>query len=114
VNLKGVLLVAPVVSALLLPGCRGPKPPVATRAASPTAARALDQEPLTPFDVQMFLAVRGRALQRLEDALTEVEQTGGDVLRHVQELTVAEREAARSLGSSGGVLPGFATRWAGS
>jgi hypothetical protein len=98
VILKRVLLVAPVVSALLLPGCRGPKSPVAARAASPTVARALDQEPLTPFDVQMFLAVRGRALQRLEDALTEVEQTGGDVLRHVQELTVAEREAARSLG----------------
>jgi chromosome segregation ATPase len=46
----------------------------------------------------MFLAVRGRALQRLEDALTDVEQSGGDVLSHVQELTVAEREAARSLG----------------
>jgi hypothetical protein len=98
VILNRVLLVAPVVSALLLPACNGPKSPAAARAASPTAARAIDQEPLTAFDVQMFLAVRGRALQRLEDALTEVEQTGGDVLRHVQELTVAEREAARSLG----------------
>ncbi len=46
----------------------------------------------------MFLAVRGRALQRLEEALTDVEESGGDVLSHVQELTVAEREAARSLG----------------
>jgi chromosome segregation ATPase len=46
----------------------------------------------------MFLAVRSKALQRLEDALVEVEQSGGDVLTHVQELTVAEREAARSLG----------------
>jgi len=46
----------------------------------------------------MLLAVRGRALQRLEDALDDVEQSGGDVLSHVQELTVAEREAARSLG----------------
>jgi len=46
----------------------------------------------------MFLAVRSKALQRLEDALTQVEQSGGDVLAHVQELTVAEREAARSLG----------------
>jgi chromosome segregation ATPase len=72
--------------------------PGPARAASPTFARAGDQEPLTPFDVQMFLAVRGRALQRLEDALTEVEGSGGDVLAHVQELTVAEREAARSLG----------------
>ena len=46
----------------------------------------------------MFLAVRSKSLQRLEDALTQVEQSGGDVLAHVQELTVAEREAARSLG----------------
>ncbi len=46
----------------------------------------------------MFLAVRGRALQRLEDSLTEVEGSGGDILAHVQELTVAEREAARALG----------------
>jgi len=98
VILKRVLLFAPVLSALLLPACRGPKSPAAARAASPTGARAVDQEPLTAFDVQMFLAVRGRALKRLEDALTEVEQTGGDVLRHVQELTVADREAARSLG----------------
>ncbi|OFV82997.1 MAG: hypothetical protein A2Y78_09765 [Acidobacteria bacterium RBG_13_68_16] len=97
-SLKRTLLVAPVVAAFLLPACKGPKAPAATLAASPTAARAIDQEPLTPFDVQMFVAVRGRALQRLEDALTDVEQTGGDVLRHVQELTVAEREAARSLG----------------
>jgi hypothetical protein len=72
--------------------------PGPARIASPTVSRAGDQEPLTPFDVQMFLAVRGRALQRLEDALTEVEGSGGDVLAHVQELTVAEREAARSLG----------------
>jgi hypothetical protein len=98
VNLKRVLLFAFVVSALLLLACRGPRSSAAARAASPTVARAVEQEPLTPFDVQMFLAVRGRALKRLEDALTEVEQTGGDVLRHVQELTVAEREAASSLG----------------
>jgi hypothetical protein len=68
------------------------------RSASPTATGASDEGPLTPFDVQMFLAVRSKALQRLEDALTQVEQSGGDVLAHVQELTVAEREAARSLG----------------
>lgn len=97
-NLKRFLLFAFVGSGLLLPACRGPKSPAAAQAASPTAAGATEQQPLTPFDVQMFLAVRGRALKRLEDALTEVEQTGGDVLRQVQELTVAEREAARSLG----------------
>jgi hypothetical protein len=46
----------------------------------------------------MYLAVRGKALQKLEDALDEVEKTGGDVLTRVQELTVVERESARSLG----------------
>ena len=48
--------------------------------------------------MQAFIAVRSKALQRLEDALAEVERSGGDVLGRVQELTVAEREAARSLG----------------
>ncbi len=46
----------------------------------------------------MFLAVRSKALQRLEDALAEVEANGGDVLARVQEITVAERDAARALG----------------
>jgi hypothetical protein len=91
-------LVVFAAAALVLSACAGREVPGPARAASPTLARASDQEPLTPFDVQMFLAVRGRALQRLEDALTEVEGSGGDVLAHVQELTVAEREAARSLG----------------
>ena len=91
-------LVVFAAAALVLSACAGREVPGPARAASPTFARAGDQEPLTPFDVQMFLAVRGRALQRLEDALTEVEGSGGDVLAHVQELTVAEREAARSLG----------------
>lgn len=98
VGLKRPLLVALAAAALVLAACREREAPTAALAASPTVARAVDEQPLAPFDVQMFLAVRGRALQRLEDALTEVEQSGGDVLRHVQELTVAEREAARSLG----------------
>jgi hypothetical protein len=90
------------VALLTLAACRKAGPPAAggasDRSASPVAAEATDEGPLTPFDVQMFLAVRSKALQRLEDALTQVEQSGGDVLAHVQELTVAEREAARSLG----------------
>ncbi len=44
------------------------------------------------------MAVRARALQRLETALADVESKGGDVLAHVQELSVAERDAARALG----------------
>lgn len=44
------------------------------------------------------MAVRARALQRLETALADVESKGGDVLAHVQEVSVAERDAARALG----------------
>jgi vacuolar-type H+-ATPase subunit H len=54
---------------------------------------------LSSADVQMFLAVRAKALQRLEEALAEVEAKGGDVLARVQEITVAERDAARALGT---------------
>ena len=86
-------------AALFATACRGPAAPTAERVASPTVARAGQEAPLTEFDIQTFLAVRGRALQRLEDALTDVEQSGGDILSHVQELTVAEREAARALGA---------------
>jgi chromosome segregation ATPase len=48
--------------------------------------------------VQAFVAVRARALQRLETALADVESKGGNVLDRVQELSVAERDAARALG----------------
>lgn len=92
------LLAATWAALLLLPACRQSEAPAPPVASSPTGSGAAAEAPLTPFDVQMFLAVRSKALQRLEDALTAVEASGGDVLTHVQELTVAEREAARSLG----------------
>jgi hypothetical protein len=46
----------------------------------------------------MFLAVRNKALGRLEDALEEVEHKGTSGLTNVEELSVAEREASRALG----------------
>ncbi len=90
--------VAFALALALMGACREEGPPSATRPASPTAAQGAEQAPLSAADVQMFLAVRGKALQKLEDALSGVEQSGGDVLAHVQEVTVAEREAARALG----------------
>jgi hypothetical protein len=66
--------------------------------ASPTIPKLAPEGSLTEADLQAYLAVRRKALQKLEDALDEVEKSGGDVLAHVQELTVAERDAARSLG----------------
>jgi hypothetical protein len=91
-------LVSVSAVALVLPACEQREPLAPAQVASPTAARGATEGPLTPLDVQTYLAVRGKALQKLEDALDGVERSGGDVLTHVQELTVAEREAARSLG----------------
>jgi len=93
-----VVLAAAAVAVCFVVSCRPVEAPAPAAASSPTAARAAEDGALTAFDVQTFLAVRGRALQKLEDALADVEAGGGDVLAHVQELTVAEREAARSLG----------------
>ncbi len=93
-----MVLAAAAAAVSFLGSCRPVEAPAPPPATSPTAARPAEDGALTPFDVQTFLAVRGRALQKLEDALADVEASGGDVLAHVQELTVAEREAARSLG----------------
>lgn len=94
----GLLLAGIATACLLGQACGKEETPDVERAPSPTAGRTEQQGPLTAADVQMFLAVRSKALQRLEDALADVEAKGGDVLAHVQELTVAEREAARALG----------------
>ncbi len=94
------LLICAVLAALgvFLAACGKGDAPSPGRVPSPASGRAGDQETLSSADVQMFLAVRTKALQRLEDALAEVEAKGGDVLAHVQEITVAERDAARALG----------------
>jgi len=83
----------------LLAACGSGDAPEIRYGPSPTTGRAPDQvTTVSATDVQMFLAVRSKALQRLEDALAEVEANGGDALAHVQEISVAEREAARALG----------------
>jgi hypothetical protein len=90
-----VLAAAAVVVPL---SCARRESPQPTLAASPTIPKLASEGPLTEADLQAYLTVRSKALQKLEDALDEVEKSGGDVLAHVQELTVAERDAARSLG----------------
>lgn len=95
-------LTLPVVLMLALglaAGCGKSDGPAGAREPSPPVAGADEQGPLTAADVQMFLAVREKALLRLEGALDEVESRGGDVLAQVQEVTVAERDAARALGA---------------
>ncbi|MGD1148775.1 MAG: hypothetical protein ABR961_12595 [Thermoanaerobaculaceae bacterium] len=96
----GLLMCAGVAAfACLIAACGKGEVPAPGHAPSPTAGRAGDQGMLSSADVQMFLAVRAKALQRLEEALAEVEAKGGDVLARVQEITVAERDAARALGT---------------
>ncbi|HUK12649.1 MAG TPA: hypothetical protein VLW17_05035 [Thermoanaerobaculaceae bacterium] len=83
--------------AALLSACQGPPEP----ASPPTPAAADEQAetvPLTAPDVRDYLAVRSKALQQMEDALADAEARGGDVVGRVQELSVAEHDAARSLG----------------
>jgi len=83
--------------AALPSACQAPPEP----ASPPTPAAAdeqADAAPLTAPDVRDYLAVRSKALQQMEGALADAEARGGDVVGRVQELSVAERDAARSLG----------------
>ncbi len=77
--------------------CQRPSAPPAAApqaAASPSPA----QIELNAREVELYLAVRNRALQRLEDAVSEVEVRGGDLVSKVEELSEAERQAAAGLG----------------
>ena len=86
-----------IVLAALLAACGGPRTPGAQAPASPSA-EPTEASPLTAQDLNLYIAVKEKALQTLEDALDDVEAHGGDVVSRVQEISVAEREAARSLG----------------
>ncbi len=69
-----------------------------TPAPTPTAGQGAESLVLTPEDMGLYLAVKRKALSRLEEALDRLQAVGGDPLRELGELTVAEREAARALG----------------
>ncbi len=64
---------------------------------SPSPSR-LTQAQLQDKDLEMYLAVKRKALSRLEEALDQLERRGGDPLRGLAEIPVVEREAARALG----------------
>lgn len=65
----------------------------------PTAAPAPNPR-LTAEDLQILIAVKGKALRQLEEALAASENEGGDVLSRVKDLAASEREAALALGVS--------------
>jgi len=81
---------------LLLAGCRRESAAPATPAATP--AEAAQAAELTPADVEMFLAVRAKALTRLEEEVDAAESRGGSLLTRVVELSDAERDASAGLG----------------
>jgi len=90
---KVILALALVV----LTGCRrgpAPAPPTPTVPAPTTAATV----ELSAADIEAYIAVRNRALARLEETLTEVEKGRTDRLAAVLELLPAERQAAAGLG----------------
>lgn len=66
--------------------------------AQPSPSAVGSPQALTRADLEALLAVRGKALQRLEESLEEVLRSGGDVGTRVKELSAAEREAAAALG----------------
>jgi hypothetical protein len=83
--------------AAALAACRAGRAPT-REAPSPTAAVRSSAIKLTSADLDMYLVVRNRALEHLEDALSRVEKQGGNALSGIDELSVAERQAARGLG----------------
>lgn len=83
---------------LLLAACKPGLPGKATPAPTPTAGEMAESLVLTPEDMELYVAVKRKALSRLEEALDRLQEVGGDPLRELGELTVAEREAARALG----------------
>lgn len=91
----GVVIVTAVVTT---GGCGRKSAPPAPSTPTATAAQPSGQRRLTPHDVEIYLAVRDRALQRLEDSLAAVERKGNADIGTIEELSVAEQKAAHSLG----------------
>ena len=77
-------------------GRRTTPPPPATPQAAPTRSALTPQ--LTEHDVQTYVAVRGRALQRQEAEIDQMSGASEDLLEEISDFAAAEREAARSLG----------------
>lgn len=86
-----------MVALLALSGCRREPAPAPRSPTVPPPATAVAAE-LTAADIEAYIAVRNRALARLEETLTEVEKGRTDRLAAVLELLPAERQAAAGLG----------------
>jgi hypothetical protein len=86
-----------VVVAVACGGCG--KDSSRIRGASPAGApQVAVGDRLTGPSLRMFVTVRNRALQRLEEALADTDQAGAVILTRVKDLGAAERESAEALG----------------
>jgi hypothetical protein len=86
-----------VVALLALSGCRREPAPAPPPPTVPPPATAVPAE-LTAADIEAYIAVRNRALARLEETLGEVEKGRRDRLAAVLEVLPVERAAAAGLG----------------
>ena len=85
------------VAVLALAGCgRQAAPPAATPTVEAAATAPVLE--LTAADVEAYIAVRNRALTRLEETLDDVRAGRADRLAAALELLPAERQAAGGLG----------------
>jgi hypothetical protein len=83
-----------VVCLLLVAACGDQGREAETSMPAPTAPPRL-----TARDLRTFLVVRAKALERIEAGLAALKREGGDVTMHIEELKVAEREAAEAVGT---------------
>ena len=84
------------VPLVLMLGCgRGAERRSGPLAAPTTPAGA---EALPAADIDMFVAVRAKAMTRLESELTAAENDGGSAIARIAELSVAEQDAVAGLG----------------
>jgi len=89
--------VALAIAMLMLSGCRRQPTSAPPTPTLPAPATAIAAE-LTASDIEAYVAVRRRALTRLEGTLTDVQKGRTDRLTAVLELGPAERQAAAGLG----------------
>lgn len=85
---------------LLMTACSRPATVPAPQTPSAAPTRAGTSAELTEHDVQTYLAVRNRALDRQEEALDALAEKPGSVMQTVSDFSAAEREATHGLGVS--------------
>lgn len=96
-RVRGICKVGIGVALLAAVACRQVEQEVVPTAVPPPATASAGA-PLTRADLEALVAVRSKALQKLEESLEEVLRQGGDVGTRVKELSAAEREAAAAMG----------------